>query len=102
MGQGKSSDAASPSCVLLLTGEGAHSAQTDIPSLMLSPHWQATDAAVKKLGIATDLDTFLRTQLGVHACPSSPIVTTLINILNAHRWHAAGHEAAFAIVLHHG
>lgn len=108
MGQGKSSrkgkdtNAKAPSCILLLTGEGAHSATTDVPSLMLSPHWQATDSAVKQLGIASDLEAFFRSQLGVHACPTSPIVTTLINILNSHRWHAAGHEAAFAIVPPYG
>ncbi len=44
-----------------------------------------------RLGIARSLRAFLRARLGVHAASGSPLVTTIINVLNADRWRAAGH-----------
>ena len=35
--------------------------------------------------------------LGNHAAPVSPVITTVINLLNAAQWRAWGHEPSFAV-----
>ena len=59
-------------------------------SLKASPSWSAVAAAVRQL-LGHELDAFLASHLGEHAAPHSPVVTTIVNILNADRWRAAGH-----------
>ena len=82
-----------PSTLLFLfTGEGAHSDITDIDSLRAGPSWAHVEAALQRLGVADDLEALLRTALGVHEAPMSPVVTTIINILNAEHWRAAGFQ----------
>ena len=87
-----------PACLFLLMGEGAHAAETDVPSLKESPAWPAVAAAVHK-HLRHELEAFLASHLGNHTAPGSPIVTTILNILNADRWHAAGY--ATTVVLGH-
>merc|ERR1719247_3321362 len=82
---------ARPACFFLCAGEGVHSATTELSDLELSPSWSAAEAALLRLGIARSLRAFLRARLGVHAASGSPLVTTIINVLNADRWRAAGH-----------
>ena len=76
--------------LFLCTGEGAHAAETDVPSLKASPLWSAVAAAVRE-HVGHELDFFLANHLGQHAAPGSPMVTTILNMLNADRWLAAGH-----------
>jgi len=76
--------------ILICTGEGAHCTETDVRSLQMSPSWPAADAAVRQ-SLGYDLHAFLAAHLGEHAAPASPLVTTIINILNVDRWRAAGH-----------
>ena len=71
-----------PACLFLLMGEGAHAAETDVPSLKESPAWPAVAAAVHK-HLRHELEAFLASHLGNHTAPGSPIVTTILNILNA-------------------
>ena len=63
--------------LFLFTGEGSHSAQTDVPSLKLSPSWPAVEAALERNGLP-DLESLLATILGSHGAPLSPVVTTVI------------------------
>jgi acyl transferase domain-containing protein len=35
--------------------------------------------------------------LGNHAAPISPVITTVINLLNAAKWRAWGHEPSIAV-----
>jgi hypothetical protein len=86
----------SPSCIFLLTGEGAHSAQSDLVSMRLSPSWDAVEQAMQRLGHES-LDGFLERNLGDHRAPNSPLVTTIINILNADRWRNANHVPSVVI-----
>jgi acyl transferase domain-containing protein len=86
---------AGPSCIFLLTGEGAHSADTDLAELQASPSWSDVEDALRKSGLPgvdDGLSPWLRSRLGSHRAPDSPLVTTIINILNADRWRAAGHR----------
>ena len=86
--------------LLVFPGEGAHSSHSSIADLRASPSWAAIEAAVRQhLGLAMTLDAFLHANLGIHTAPSSPVVTTVIDLLVADRWHAAGH--APAVVLGH-
>ena len=87
-----------PLCHLLLTGEGAHAntAQTAVPSLRASPSWAALEATLERL-LGHGLADFLASHLGEHAAPNSPLVTTLVSLLNADRWRAAGHAPRLAI-----
>ena len=83
-------------CLFLFTGEGAHDAQTDVASLRASPAWPVLEATMQRLrGIG--LADFLASHLGEHAAPGSPLVTTIINLLNADRWRAAGHVPRLAL-----
>jgi hypothetical protein len=97
-----------PRCVFLFTGEGAHATQTDIASLRASQSWEAVESALRALlaedlpcdfgGVGqTDLEGFLRANVGKHAAPISPLITTIINILNADRWRAMGREPSFVV-----
>lgn len=72
-----------------------HSSQTDLASLRASPSWEALNAALSRRA-KPPLDSLL-TSLGNHSCPASPLLTTVINILNAHRWLAAGYTPALCI-----
>ena len=84
--------------LLVCTGEGAHSVQTDVASLKMSPIWPAVEATVQRcVCIGRSLDEFLASHLGEHAAPSSPLVTTVINMLNASRWQGAGYEPRLAL-----
>ena len=67
--------ASTPACVLLLTGEGAHAAETDVPSLKASPSWPAVEAAVCHVEALADvgLGAFLGVHLGEHTAPTSPV-----------------------------
>ena len=90
-GGGKGGKAAPTSCIFLFTGEGAHSKGTDLASLKKSPSWDEVQNAVKQ-HVGHELEGFLRNHLGEHSAPSSPIVSTIINILNGDRWRASGHK----------
>lgn len=76
--------------LFLFTGEGAHSDLTDIASLKVSPSWLQLEATLQRLDVGPDLEVLLRAHLGVHAAPLSPVITTIINILNFDRWGADG------------
>ena len=79
--------------LFLFTGEGSHSDTTDIASLQASPSWAEVETALGRLGAAAPevgLSAFLREHLGSHDAPLSPLVTTLINLLNAAKWLAEG------------
>ncbi|KAL3926243.1 MAG: hypothetical protein SGPRY_003388, partial [Prymnesium sp.] len=54
-------------------------------------------AAVASAGLASNLEEFLSCHMGSHTAPYSPVVTTVINILNAERWRAAGFQPTFAL-----
>ena len=82
--------------LFLFTGEGSHSAQTDVPSLKLSPSWPAVEAALERNGLP-DLESLLATILGSHGAPLSPVVTTVINLLNAGLWREAGFEPSITV-----
>ncbi len=78
--------------IFLFAGEGAHSADTDVAHLKECPSWAAAEAALHQmLDVDMGLATFLADRLGAHAAPMSPVVTTIINVLNADRWREAGH-----------
>ena len=78
--------------LFLFTGEGAHTAETDVAALKASPSWSATAAVLVRQLLGLELEAFLASHLGEHAAPLSPVVTTIVNILNADRWRAGGHE----------
>ena len=82
--------------IFLFTGEGSHSASTDVESLRMSPSWPAVEAALE-LSQLPGLDALLDTVLGSHGAPLSPVVTTVVNLLNAGRWLAAGHAPCMVI-----
>lgn len=76
--------------LFLCTGEGAHAPHTDVDSLKLSPSWAAVDAACHGQCRDADSQFNLCLRVGDHAAPYSPVVTTVINLLNANRWRAHG------------
>ena len=76
-------------CVVIFTGEGAHSAHTDISSLQASPSYAEVVRAVHLL-FGRRADSFLADHLGNHAAPFAPVITTIINVLNVDRWRAFG------------
>ena len=87
--------AEAPRCVITFPGEGAHTFDMDtIDSLKMSPIWADVDTAAPHV-FGHELEPFLTNHLGEHAAPTSPLVTTIINILNADRWRAAGHAPHF-------
>lgn len=76
--------------LFLFPGEGAHSSTTDLSVLKCSPSWGAVEDAVKAVVAEGSLDAFLTSNLGCHKAPMSPVVTTVINILNADSWRLWG------------
>ena len=73
--------------LFLCSGEGAHSSDTDIAFLKCSPSWAAVEEALGAVvPEAASLESYLATNLGVHVAPVSPVVTTVVNILNADSW----------------
>ena len=87
-----------PACVVLCTGEGTHAADTDVDALKLSPSWATIESVVLGQRLtAVGLDALLSHHLGNHAAPTSPIITTVINIANADRWRAVGHVLLVAL-----
>ena len=77
-----------PPCAFLCTGEGAHAAQTDACRLAEGPSWSAVEAAVRHLGLGNLMA--LLSLIGVHRAPESPVITTIISMLNADRWLSTG------------
>ena len=79
-----SADAA-PRAIFLFAGEGAHSAGLDLTVLKTSPSWPTVDGALREQhGLSAD--EFLGAHLGNHAPPYSPVVTTVLNLLQADLW----------------
>jgi acyl transferase domain-containing protein len=62
-----------------------------VASLKASPSWSAVAAAVRA-HLGHELEAFLANHLGKHVAPGSPMVTTILNMLNADRWCDAGHK----------
>lgn len=82
--------------VFLFCGEGAHSAETDIACLKLSRSWPAVVDAFQQLGLA-DAETFLSQNLGKHHAPTSPVVSVVLNMLNADLWQQWGEVPSFVL-----
>ena len=95
-GDGRTNYGAPTPCLFLFTGEGAHSSTTDVAAARLSPSWPALEAALRQC-VGLELEAFLREHVGVHTAPHSPLVTTILNIANADRWRAAGHDARLVL-----
>lgn len=53
--------------------------------LKLSRSWPAVVDAFQQLGLA-DPETFLMQNLGKHRAPTSPVVSAVLNMLNADLW----------------
>ena len=85
-------------CLGLFTGEGAHSTQTDVAASVRSSLSCAVEAAVRRhTSHKLELAAYVTSHLGDHAAPHSPLVTTILNILNVGLWWAAGHEPQIVI-----
>ena len=85
-----------PKAIFCFAGEGAHSAPYDLAVLSLSPSWPAVDSAIlAQHGMGTA--EFLSSNLGKHGAPYSPVVTTVINLLQADLWRLWGHQPAYAL-----
>jgi hypothetical protein len=82
--------------IFLFTGEGAHSAQNDVGALRQSNAWPVVDAALVRHGLP-GLEALLTATLGQHGAPLSPVLTTVVNLLNAARWRDAGLELKLTI-----
>jgi acyl carrier protein len=85
-----------PSAIFIFAGEGAHSAGLDLSLLKSSPSFDAVEAAVKSQH-GVSIDELLAAHLGVHEPPYSPVVTTVLNILQADLWRLWGHEPSYAL-----
>jgi hypothetical protein len=74
--------------VFAFCGEGAHHEDVDVSLLQQSPLWSRCEEAVAqtRLSNSASLGEFLRANLGEHHAPSSPVVTTVVNILLADIW----------------
>ena len=79
----------SEALIFLFTGEGAHSAQSDVAALRQSSAWPIVDAALVRHSLP-GLEALLSSNLGRHGAPLSPVLTTVINLLNAARWLDTG------------
>ena len=90
--------ASSPSKnVFVFAGEGAHSPKPDLTILKTSPSWKACDDALASI-LGTGVEAFLSANAGDHKAPSSPLTTTLINILHADLWRSSwGFEPTYAV-----
>ena len=82
--------------LFLFTGEGAHSAATDVTSLQSSSAWPLVEAALERHALPK-LAALLPSSLGSHGAPLSPLVTTVINLLNAARWVDEGFIPTFVV-----
>ena len=82
--------------VFLMCGEGAHTSDTDISMLRRSPAWEAVSVALYET-VNRDLEEFLKTECGTTSAPTSILVTTVINILNAAIWRSWGVEPDVAV-----
>ena len=78
--------------LVLCPGEGAHSSTQDVSGLRESSAWNSVERAVESLNVSESesLETFLHFSTGSHCAPCSPVVTTVVNILNLERWRDAG------------
>ena len=77
--------------LFLFTGEGAHAGRVDA-ACQAGPLYHLLESALQQT-----LKGFLARHLGEHAAPDSPLVTTVVNILYANRWRAAGHAPRLAL-----
>ena len=89
--------AGEPTAIFLFTGEGAHCVESDLSGLRASPSWDQMETYLQQLGVLHNLSLFLEQGAGVHTAPHSPLITTIINILNVDRWRLAGHEPSIVI-----
>ena len=78
-----------PRAAFLFSGEGAHSANLDLTVLKTSPAWETVDQTLLDQH-GQSVEAFLSAHLGVHAPPFSPVVTTVLNILQADLWKLWG------------
>ena len=86
-----------PQNVFVFAGEGAHSPKPDLTILKTSPSWKACDDALNSI-LGTGVEAFLSANAGDHKAPSSPLTTTLINILHADLWRSSwGFEPTYAV-----
>ncbi|CAL1140432.1 unnamed protein product [Cladocopium goreaui] len=76
--------------VFLFCGEGAHSEETDIALLKSCGSWSVVEDALQQLGLGEKLEPFLLQNLGRHNAPTSPVVSVVLNILNADLWRRWG------------
>ena len=88
-----STDTPAARAIFLFAGEGAHSAGVDLTVLKTSPSWLAVDATIFAQHGAS-ADDFLAMHLGDHTAPYSPVVTTILNILQADLWKLWGRTRA--------
>ena len=82
-----------PRAIFLFAGEGAHSPGIDLTILKSSPAWPIVDKAILEQH-GTSAEDFLATHLGNHAPPYSPVVTTILNLLQADLWKLWGRTRA--------
>ena len=66
-------------------------------SLKTGQSWDAIEVAVQQFHKYDGLEAFLQTHLGDHDARTSPLVTTIVNIINAERWLADGHTPSFVL-----
>ena len=88
---------AAPALLFLCTGEGEHSADSDVAYLRASPSWLDVQATIAELTSVSPLETFFDQTLGEHGHQYSPLVTAAISILNADLWRAWGFRPALAL-----
>lgn len=85
-----------PSAIFMFAGEGAHSAGLDVSLLKTSPSIEEVEAAVRaQHGLS--VQGLLAAHLGLHEPPYSPVVTTVLNILQADLWRLWGHAPSYAL-----
>ena len=53
--------------------------------LKLSRSWPAVEDALQQLGLS-NAEAFLQQNLGKHCAPTSPVVSVVLNMLNADLW----------------
>ena len=80
--------------VFLCAGEGAHGSDSDLSILKLSPAWEKTEKVLRAFDM--DIDDVMASA-GEHSSPTSPLLTTVINICLIDLWKSWGHEPHAAI-----